>query len=185
MRILEISDIVKEVCREWRINDMEIYAGGREQPLAIARMVVFYIARQCRYSVTYIGEKVNRDHSTVSHGINSLTNKMRKDHTLYMRVRRVAERCGVGMMGEAPPQLSTKKAAWDAAYTRAILLQTRSQLRDALHLLGTALDNIPLQSDEDMSLLPEPAPQDIPAPFLCGERDIRWPAPAAAEGVEV
>jgi chromosomal replication initiation ATPase DnaA len=69
-RIGSVAAIVREVSDATGIAAADIYGKSRMADIVRARQMVMYIARHnTKMSMQQIGKALNRDHSTVSHGV--------------------------------------------------------------------------------------------------------------------
>jgi chromosomal replication initiation ATPase DnaA len=69
----DVSDIYNEVmlkvCEAFSVTDSELKSPSRKRRIVQARAVIFKAMREQGVSLAAIGRCVNRDHSTVSHGL--------------------------------------------------------------------------------------------------------------------
>jgi hypothetical protein len=64
-----VHDVVVSVAAETGVGVRDIYGNRRGQAIAHARQLAMYIAARGGVSMSAIGRALNRDHTTVSHGI--------------------------------------------------------------------------------------------------------------------
>jgi hypothetical protein len=64
-----VHEVVVSVSAETGVGIRDIYGNRRGQMIAHARQLAMYIAARGGVSIAAIGRALNRDHSTVSHGI--------------------------------------------------------------------------------------------------------------------
>lgn len=67
-----IGQLIAEASRETGYTPQEIVGHSRKQPLARTRQWVMWKARQEGYSLEQIGRVLNRDHTTVLHGVRKI-----------------------------------------------------------------------------------------------------------------
>lgn len=86
-RIITPDYIMDVVCEHYHLTKESILSDKRTKDLAKARQIIMYL---CHYmtnlSLKSIGEILGRDHSTVSHGVNSIEEDMQTDVTLKNNV---------------------------------------------------------------------------------------------------
>lgn len=72
--------IVEQVAEHYRLNSDVIFSKSRLKDVAEARMVIMYLAKELLgLSTGAIGRKLARKHSTVIHGINTISERVAKD----------------------------------------------------------------------------------------------------------
>lgn len=65
-----IAQLVDAVCATFRVEARFVLSDNRSGDVAIARQVVYYLARKhTRYSLAQLGEMLGRDHGTISCGV--------------------------------------------------------------------------------------------------------------------
>lgn len=64
-----VEKIVAEVAEATGITPRQIYSTSRKAHVARARQIVMYEARKRGLSLAQIGHAMNRDHTTVMHGV--------------------------------------------------------------------------------------------------------------------
>lgn len=77
---LNSSYILETVSNYFNVKIDEIKSKKRNQPITNARQVYMYLAREIlNESLLNIGKSIDRDHSTVIHGIEKIEDKLKKD----------------------------------------------------------------------------------------------------------
>lgn len=77
-----IRGIQEQVCREYGITMPEMLGPSRAKKYAFPRMVAMQMCvLQNKWSLTQIGDRFNRDHTTVMHAVKTLT----ADHDYLQR----------------------------------------------------------------------------------------------------
>jgi chromosomal replication initiation ATPase DnaA len=65
-----IAQLVDAVCATFRVEARFVLSDNRSGAVAIARQVVYYLARKhTRYTLTQLGEMLGRNHSTIACGV--------------------------------------------------------------------------------------------------------------------
>lgn len=86
-KAINFDMIVETVADDYRLNSDVIFTKSRVKDVAEARMLIMYIAqRQLELSSGAIGRKIGRKHSTVIHGINSVSERIKEDRDFAERV---------------------------------------------------------------------------------------------------
>ena len=80
-RTVDIPLIKNTVCAKYNINVQDMDSSKRKKDIAHARQIAMYLCRELTgISLPKIGEEFgNRDHTTVMHGINKITEEIQKD----------------------------------------------------------------------------------------------------------
>jgi hypothetical protein len=74
--IIGLSIILTAVCNTFKITEMQISGKRRYKELVAARQIYCYMAKHnTNYSLSRIGSKINRDHTTVLHSIAECFNR--------------------------------------------------------------------------------------------------------------
>ncbi len=77
---LNMDYILEVVSNYFNVKTNEIKSKKRNQPITTARQVYMYLAREIlNESLLNIGKSIDRDHSTVIHGIEKIEEKIKKD----------------------------------------------------------------------------------------------------------
>lgn len=70
---IKIEKIISEVSRTYNVTENDIMSNRRTAPLALARQVAMYIARETTdFSYKEIGEAFGKDHTTVLYNVNRI-----------------------------------------------------------------------------------------------------------------
>ena len=70
---IKIEKIISEVARTYNVSESDILSNRKTAPLALARQVAMYIARETtELSFKMIGESFGKDHSTVLYNVNRI-----------------------------------------------------------------------------------------------------------------
>lgn len=76
----EVAHIAAVVMEHYGISDEDFYSPARRQPIATARQVAMYLARTLTdLSLPEIGAALERDHTTVMHGIEATRERLARD----------------------------------------------------------------------------------------------------------
>jgi chromosomal replication initiator protein len=83
-----LTEIVEATAREFRVDPRELLARGRRAPVAQARQVAMFLARELTdHSLPEIGRGIGgRNHSTVLHAVNSVSASLGSDPTVRKAV---------------------------------------------------------------------------------------------------
>ena len=86
-----VDDIVREICKVYRIDDKAIRGQQRDRDAVRSRQVAMYLIRRlCNYSYKDIGKEFgNRDHTTVMHSIEQVEQRIAKDASFAETVRAI------------------------------------------------------------------------------------------------
>ena len=83
-----------ECCKEFQVEAARMFSRHREEPVARARMVAYFVARsEGRIPLQQIGDWFQRDHGTVSCGCRSVQDSMDTDFGFRAVVERVTAVC--------------------------------------------------------------------------------------------
>ena len=75
---IKIEKIISEVARTYNVTENDIMSNRRTAPLALARQVAMYIARETTdFSFKEIGEAFGKDHTTVLYNVNRIDEFLR------------------------------------------------------------------------------------------------------------
>ena len=81
--------IIEETCREFKVTTEELLGNKRNARIVTARQVVFYLTRKhTDMTLKEVGTQLNRHHSTVIHGVESVKSR----RVIYSKFNRVLER---------------------------------------------------------------------------------------------
>ena len=88
-KIVTIEDIIATVSQFYGFKSSDIRGPSRKGPIAKARQVVMYLAREiAALSASSVGQELgNRHHTTVLHGHNFITKSMDEDPVLKNQIR--------------------------------------------------------------------------------------------------
>lgn len=79
-RAINFDMIVENVAEKYHLNPDVIFSKSRVKDVADARMVIMYLSQQMLgLSLGSIGRKLGRQHSTVIHGIRTVTERLKTD----------------------------------------------------------------------------------------------------------
>ncbi|MFN3387482.1 MAG: helix-turn-helix domain-containing protein [Allosphingosinicella sp.] len=85
-----VAEVVLLVSSEFGVSRAELVSEHRGREIAHPRQVVMYLASQVTpASLPQIGRRLNRDHTTVMHGIRAVRKRMAEDPELAARVGRL------------------------------------------------------------------------------------------------
>lgn len=77
---VDIDRIIEAICARFRVDRKRLLSKARNQPIALARQVGMYIARKLsEKSFPVIGDKFERDHSTVIHAHDLIAGRIKKE----------------------------------------------------------------------------------------------------------
>jgi chromosomal replication initiator protein len=90
-RIISIDDIIASVAQLYSIKPSDIRGPSRKGPVARARQIVMYLARELAFlSSSAIGQELgSRHHTTVLHGHTFIQNEMKTDPVLKNQIRQM------------------------------------------------------------------------------------------------
>jgi chromosomal replication initiation ATPase DnaA len=71
-----IREIVSAVSRQTGIPEMDIYGESRSFPIAKARHMAWYLAREDGHFFTAVADVFGRDHTSIIHGYNRIKQDM-------------------------------------------------------------------------------------------------------------
>ena len=90
---VEMTDVLRQVAAQYGTTPDLIRGSGRARDIVIPRQVAQYLIRELtEHSLPEIGQFFGRDHSTVMHGINKITEQMGKDPELAATVNTLRSR---------------------------------------------------------------------------------------------
>lgn len=88
-----LNEIVRLVCQEYNISEIELMAFRRHKLPCAARQVAMYLAKRATHqSFPQIARFFNRDHTTVLHAVNITEIRMHRDHEFQRRVNALRSR---------------------------------------------------------------------------------------------
>ena len=92
----ELIAILQAVSEASMVTPMDITGPERKRPISIVRFCLMYIAKDYGFTHAAIGRFVNRDHSTVIHGVkcyeNYLELKYKYETRIYKDAKKILER---------------------------------------------------------------------------------------------
>ncbi len=89
---VEMPEVVQTTADFFGVTTEQIRGSGRARDIVLPRQVAMYLTRELTgHSLPEIGQYFGRDHSTVMHAINKVTNTLRKDGDLALKVSQVRE----------------------------------------------------------------------------------------------
>ncbi len=88
--LVSVEQLVKVVCKVYRMNEQAIVAPGKHQPGAEARAVVAYFAQEAgKPSLTELGKYFHRDPTTMSRAAGRLRERLANDRALTARLKKI------------------------------------------------------------------------------------------------
>lgn len=89
-----VVDILHTVCEHYGVSPTEVLSDSRKRMASEARSVTYGLCRDLtRASSTELGAALNRDSTSVIHGVRSLARRMRRDWVLARSVALCREKC--------------------------------------------------------------------------------------------
>ncbi len=90
-RLVSLDDILATVCQFYSLKPTDIRGESRKGPVARARQVAMYLGREIsRLSSASIGQQLgDRDHSTVLHGYDTVSQKIKEDSVFRAQVQQI------------------------------------------------------------------------------------------------
>lgn len=99
----KIGEIIRLTGLRFDLRPADILGSGQSRALSRARQVVMYLARKLTpLSFGEIGRALNRDHSTVAHGVSVITDLMKSDPEFGFTVRVIEAELTGADAGERP-----------------------------------------------------------------------------------
>lgn len=90
---IEMMDVLKQVANEYNLSPEVIRGSGRMREVVVPRQVAQYLIRDLTdHSLPEIGQFFGRDHSTVMHAINKVTEQISKDVDLAATISNIRQR---------------------------------------------------------------------------------------------
>jgi putative transposase len=87
---VSVEQLVKVVCKVYRMNEQAIVVPGKHQPGAEARAVVAYLAQEAgKPSLTELGKYFQRDPTAMSRAAGRLRERLANDRALTARLKKV------------------------------------------------------------------------------------------------
>ena len=79
-KVINFDVIIEEVSKHYNISINDIYSTKKNKEIATARQIVMYLCNKLTEDTkSNIGNKMGRDHATVIHNINKVTEKIEND----------------------------------------------------------------------------------------------------------
>ena len=81
-----------EMCIRDRVTTEQIKGTGRARDIVVPRQIAMYLIREMTsHSLPEIGQYFGRDHSTVMHAINKVSENIKKDEEMAAQVSRLRQ----------------------------------------------------------------------------------------------
>jgi chromosomal replication initiator protein len=92
--IIKIDHIINEICNFYSISKSDLLSNKRTQNISYPRQVAMYLCRELTdLSLPRIGKEFNgRDHTTVLHAYNKISNLMSKDNRTFNEIQELIAR---------------------------------------------------------------------------------------------
>lgn len=88
-RKLHLRQIIKQACKTYDLSEPEFLSPSRHRIAVHVRHIVCFVARKCtRHSFMYIGQKLNRDHTSVIYAYRKVMARMKTDKDFADEVNR-------------------------------------------------------------------------------------------------
>lgn len=88
---MKLDTIKRAVCKEFDVRLVDLIKASRLREKVVARQVAFYMARSLLgLSHREIGDRFDRDHTTVGFGIRQVKRDMRRNKIFGNRIARMA-----------------------------------------------------------------------------------------------
>lgn len=91
------KEIICHICQHFKVKEADLFGKRRFQKLAHARQTLMYILHSWGWSYPMIGGRLNRDHTTVLHGVEMVAKRLSSDAALAELVDLLAWNEGMGM----------------------------------------------------------------------------------------
>ena len=86
----ELERIKSIVCLMWNVEEKDIATSSRKMEIKTARhLIMFFGHTLANCSYHFIGDFLNRDHSTVIHGVATVKDLLSFDYTFRLQVREI------------------------------------------------------------------------------------------------
>ena len=77
------ANIVRHVAKEFGLRPADVIGPKQSKPIARGRQLCMWLLRhETQHSYSMIGRVISRDHTTVVHGVNAITERMESDEAL-------------------------------------------------------------------------------------------------------
>ena len=88
--IITPDNIIKEVCRYFRVEEDQIRGPSRSREILNARQIAMYLIRSMTsLSLDETGKLFKRDHTTALNGITKIENRMKNDNNFAETVKAI------------------------------------------------------------------------------------------------
>jgi len=85
--VITLEDIMKLICRYYKIDPNELRSKSRKKIYSIARNIYIYLARKyTNKSLTEIAKSINRTHSTAIYAFEKIRGKLKNDAVIKKQV---------------------------------------------------------------------------------------------------
>lgn len=85
-----VSTFIRAVSKELKIDEKSIMFRDKRDEIVYARYMIFWLCRQAKYSLPYIGKRFDgRDHTTVLHGVRQFEKHLAEDGQYAAAARRL------------------------------------------------------------------------------------------------
>jgi len=75
---MELNEILKAVTYVTNISEEDMKGSSRLKDIVFARHLYFYVShKKCSFTYSYIGNSINRDHSTVMYACNKIKHELK------------------------------------------------------------------------------------------------------------
>lgn len=89
---LSADIIIRTTAQAYGFITDDLVSSSRRQPLVLARQIAMYLCRELTdLSLPKIGEKFNRDHTTVLHSVEKVKRILRSDRAVFDRVNQLTQ----------------------------------------------------------------------------------------------
>ncbi len=84
--------IIRTTAHAYGFSTEDLLSSSRRQPLVLARQIAMYLCRELTdLSLPKIGERFNRDHTTVLHSVEKVKRILRSDRAVFDRVNQLTQ----------------------------------------------------------------------------------------------
>jgi chromosomal replication initiation ATPase DnaA len=84
--------IIRTTANSYGFSTEDILSSSRRQPLVLSRQIAMYLCRELTdLSLPKIGERFNRDHTTVLHSVEKVKRILRSDRAVFDRVNQLTQ----------------------------------------------------------------------------------------------
>lgn len=105
-----VREIVPLAAEIFRVPALDIYSRKRPQRITAARHAVYAIASEQGWPLTHIGRVLDRDHSTIGHGVRTIPARLSDAAfaSRYQRLRQLAAPVARGELNPSEPGFSAR-----------------------------------------------------------------------------